>query len=99
MEAKTGAALRRAAPLLGGVSGGRLMMEMGTLLGHGAAAASLALMWRYRILDLVLPQHAAYLKRRRVPRWVGFPTFASRMHCLAGSGAVSILCLKETGTA
>jgi hypothetical protein len=41
-------------------------MELGSLLGYGAAAPSLALMWRLGLLDLLLPQHALHL-RVRVP--------------------------------
>ena len=37
-------------------------MELSSLLGYGAAEASLALMWRLGILDMLLPQHALYLK-------------------------------------
>jgi hypothetical protein len=37
-------------------------MELSSLLGYGAAESSLALMWRLGILDMLLPQHALYLK-------------------------------------
>jgi hypothetical protein len=43
---------------------GRLQMELGALLGYGAAGASLALMWRLGLMDLLLPQHALYLRVR-----------------------------------
>ena len=37
-------------------------MELGSLLGYGASERSLALMWRLGLLDMLLPQHALYLK-------------------------------------
>jgi hypothetical protein len=39
-------------------------MEVGSLLGYGAAERSLALMWRVGMLDMLLPQVALYLKVR-----------------------------------
>lgn len=39
-------------------------MELGSLLGYGAAERSLALMWRLGLLDLLLPRHALYMRVR-----------------------------------
>ena len=41
---------------------GRLQMELGALMGYGAAARSLRLLWQYGALDLLLPHHVPYLR-------------------------------------
>lgn len=45
-------------------SQGRLQMELTSLLGYGACEPSLLLMWRLGLLDMLLPQHALYLRVR-----------------------------------
>ena len=39
-------------------------MELTSLLGYGASERSLLLMWRLGLLDMLLPQHALYLRVR-----------------------------------
>lgn len=39
-------------------------MELTSLLGYGACEPSLLLMWRLGLLDMLLPQHALYLRVR-----------------------------------
>ncbi|KAJ8625669.1 hypothetical protein MRB53_034199 [Persea americana] len=39
----------------------RLMMEMNFMLAYGAAESSLCLLHRFRLLDIMLPVHGAYL--------------------------------------
>ncbi|BDA44328.1 probable poly(A) polymerase I [Coccomyxa sp. Obi] len=46
----------------------RLLMEAQALFSYGAAAASLRLLWRYRLLDVLAPPLAARFTHRRVPR-------------------------------
>jgi tRNA nucleotidyltransferase/poly(A) polymerase len=47
----------------------RLLMEAQAMFGYGSAAASLRLLWRYRLLDQLVPTLAARLKRHRVQRY------------------------------
>lgn len=68
LEGKTAAALAAQAPLVTSLGQGRLSMEVASMFGHGAAAPAAALLWRYRLLDLLLPLHAAHLARHRVAR-------------------------------
>ncbi|EFN52867.1 hypothetical protein CHLNCDRAFT_58740 [Chlorella variabilis] len=68
LEPETAAEMEEAAATIGLLPQGRLQMELGSLLGYGASERSLALMWRLGLLDMLLPQHALYLKRHRVPR-------------------------------
>ena len=60
---------------------GRLQMELSSLLGYGAAEASLALMWRLGILDMLLPQHALYLKVGWEAAAVGGPGAEMALSC------------------
>ncbi len=48
--------------------GGRLLMEAQALFSYGAAAASLRLLWRYRLLDVLAPPLAARFSSRKLPR-------------------------------
>ncbi|XP_024929047.3 uncharacterized protein LOC107417975 isoform X3 [Ziziphus jujuba] len=50
--------------LSGSVSGldrGRLLMEMNYMLAYGSAEASLRLLWKFGLLEILLPIQAAYL--------------------------------------
>ena len=40
---------------------GRLVMELHAMMAYGASAPSVQLLWRLGLLDIILPQHAAYL--------------------------------------
>ncbi|XP_010421177.1 PREDICTED: uncharacterized protein LOC104706666 [Camelina sativa] len=42
---------------------GRILMEMNYMLAYGAAEASLRLLWKFGILEILLPFQAAYLVR------------------------------------
>ncbi|KAI3431678.1 hypothetical protein D9Q98_004724 [Chlorella vulgaris] len=68
LDGDTGEAIEDQVAAIGKLPQGRLQMEVGSLLGYGAAERSLALMWRLGMLDMLLPQVALYLKRHRVPR-------------------------------
>ncbi|XP_050367819.1 uncharacterized protein LOC126786132 [Argentina anserina] len=49
----------------------RIMMEMNYMLSYGAAEQSLGLLWRFNLLRLILPIHAAYLDQqsiRKIPQ-------------------------------
>lgn len=43
-------------------------MELGALFSHGGAAAAAALLWRFRLLDMLLPAHAAHMQRHKSAR-------------------------------
>jgi tRNA nucleotidyltransferase/poly(A) polymerase len=42
---------------------GRILMEMNYMLAYGSAEASLRLLWKFGILEILLPIQAAYLAR------------------------------------
>lgn len=64
VDGPTAEAMEAQAAAIAALPQGRLQMEVGSLLGYGAAGASLALMWRLGLLDLLLPQHALFLSVR-----------------------------------
>lgn len=68
IEEKTGAAMVAQAGEVLALPGGRLLMEAQALFSYGAAAASLRLLWRYRLLDPLMPPLAARFHRQRMPR-------------------------------
>lgn len=47
---------------------GRLLMEMNYMLAYGSAEASLRLLWKFGLLEILLPIQAAYFVRRGVRR-------------------------------
>ncbi|XP_043711263.1 uncharacterized protein LOC122660147 isoform X1 [Telopea speciosissima] len=42
----------------------RLMMELNFMLSYGAAESSFILLWRFKLLGILLPVHAAYLAQQ-----------------------------------
>lgn len=68
IEEKTGQAMVKEAAEVLKLPGGRLLMEAQTMFSYGAAAASLRLLWRYRLLDVLVPPLAERFTRRRLPR-------------------------------
>ena len=46
----------------------RVMMEVNAMMGYGAAAQSFLQMWKYGLLDLLLPFHADYLRARKISK-------------------------------
>ncbi|KAK9164697.1 hypothetical protein Syun_005599 [Stephania yunnanensis] len=46
------------------LSKNRLMMELNYMLSYGAAESSIRLLKRYKVLDILLPVHAAYLNQQ-----------------------------------
>lgn len=50
--------------LVGSLPAGRLQMELAALMGYGAAGRSVRLMWRFGVLDLLLPRHALHFRVR-----------------------------------
>jgi tRNA nucleotidyltransferase/poly(A) polymerase len=69
----TGQAMAAAAPLLEGLSTGRLLMEAHACFGYGAAEASLLALWRHGLLEALCPPLAARLAAARVPRCASLP--------------------------
>lgn len=47
----------------------RLRMEAEALFGYGSAAASLQLLWRHRLLDVLLPRLAERFAKAKLPRY------------------------------
>ncbi|KAH7624985.1 hypothetical protein Ndes2526B_g00360 [Nannochloris sp. 'desiccata'] len=47
---------------------GRLQMELAAMFTHGAALPALQLLWRYGLLDMLLPHHAVMLSKQHIPR-------------------------------
>ncbi|XP_004287737.1 PREDICTED: uncharacterized protein LOC101302293 isoform X2 [Fragaria vesca subsp. vesca] len=47
----------------------RIMMEMNYMLSYGAAEPSLCLLWRFNLLKLLLPIHAAYLDQQSIRKF------------------------------
>ena len=68
LESRTGNALRKCAGAVATIPLGRLRLELNALLAHGAAAPSVLLLWRYGLLDLLLPSVAAHLQGGSFPR-------------------------------
>lgn len=68
LDRDTSAALAAATPLAAGLGQGRLSMEVAALFSHGAAAPAAALLWRYRLLDVLLPLHAEHMTRHKAAR-------------------------------
>ncbi|XP_033513500.1 uncharacterized protein [Nicotiana tomentosiformis] len=59
---------------------GRLLMEMNYMLAYGSAEASLRLLWKFGLLEILLPVQAAYFVRygfRRRDKSLCFPTSIS----------------------
>ena len=48
-------------------------MEVQALLGYGAAADSVRLLWRLQLLDILFPVLADYLTRKKYPRQGFYP--------------------------
>jgi Probable RNA and SrmB- binding site of polymerase A len=46
----------------------RLAMELGALFSHGGASSAAALLWRFQLLDILLPAHAAHMQRHKSAR-------------------------------
>jgi tRNA nucleotidyltransferase/poly(A) polymerase len=47
---------------------GRLQMELAAMFTHGAALPALKLLWKYGLLDILLPHHAVMLSKQQIPR-------------------------------
>lgn len=60
--------MKEFAPLLNLCSQGRLHYEVSSMLGNGNGERSLALLWRFGLLDELMPGVAGLLSRHRVPR-------------------------------
>ena len=46
----------------------RIRLEAEAFFGYGAAAASLQLLWRHKLLDILAPQLAERFRKGKVPR-------------------------------
>ncbi len=78
IEEKTAQAMVAQAGEVLKLPGGRLLMEAQALFSYGAAAASLRLLWRYRLLDVLAPPLAARFTHRRVPRCAGLSALSDK---------------------
>jgi len=47
---------------------GRLQMELAAMFTHGAALPAMKLLWRYGLLDILLPHHAVMFSKQHIPR-------------------------------
>lgn len=65
IDSGTSTGIEETVPLVAGLPQGRLHMELGAMLTHGAARRSVELMWRFGLLDMLLPQHAVLLAVRK----------------------------------
>lgn len=68
IEQQTASAIAAGAALVPSLGQGRLSMELAALFSHGAAAPAAALLWRFRLLDLLMPAHAAHMQRHKAAR-------------------------------
>ncbi len=84
IEEKTGQAMVGKAGEVLKLPGSRLLMEAQALFSYGAAAASLRLLWRYRLLDLLVPPLAERFTRRRLPRCECFSCSGARCGAICG---------------
>ncbi|XP_054809791.1 uncharacterized protein LOC129311486 [Prosopis cineraria] len=60
------AAIQTFSLLVRGLNKGKIMMELNYMLSYGAAEPSLSLLWKFKLLDFLLPLHAAYLDRQAI---------------------------------
>ncbi|KAE9606594.1 hypothetical protein Lal_00025749 [Lupinus albus] len=61
LSRETEAALRACSSLVKSLDKNKLMIELNYMLSYGAAEPSLRLLWKFKLLDFLLPLHAAYL--------------------------------------
>ncbi|GBG64215.1 hypothetical protein CBR_g40915 [Chara braunii] len=52
------------------------MLELNTLMAYGSAEPSVRLLWRYRLLEMLLPFHASYFSRLNFKRQARRSNFA-----------------------
>eukprot|EP00210_Caulerpa_lentillifera_P001475 g1415.t1 len=64
----TGQAMKDHAKLLLTLPQARAQLELNNILAFGSSSLAFKLMWKYEILDWVLPKHAHYLQMRGCPR-------------------------------
>ena len=64
IEESTAASMEELAPSTANLPQGRLQMELAAMMVHGASRRSVELMWRFGILEILLPQHAVILAVR-----------------------------------
>ena len=68
IEKTTAQAMTASRALLCTLPHGRLHMELSAMMSHGAARPSVLLLWRFGILDMMLPQLAVLCSKETVPR-------------------------------
>ncbi|OIV94882.1 hypothetical protein TanjilG_22079 [Lupinus angustifolius] len=61
LSRETEVALRTCSSLVKNMNKNKLMIELNYMLSYGAAGPSLRLLWKFKLLDFLLPLHAAYL--------------------------------------
>ena len=62
----------------------RLRLEAEAIFGYGSAAASMRLLWRYKLLDVLLPHLAQRFAKAKLPR-------CASMLITCGDWSVSLL--------
>lgn len=68
IEGATASAIQGAAPAVSLLNQARLQMEMASMLTRGCAASTFKMLWRYRLLDILLPLHAAHMVKHKAAR-------------------------------
>ncbi|KAA8532059.1 hypothetical protein F0562_006799 [Nyssa sinensis] len=61
---ETETAIRKLSPSIMQLAKCRIMLELNYMLSYGAAGPSLCLLWRYNLLDILLPFQAAFLSQQ-----------------------------------
>ncbi|KAL6959837.1 hypothetical protein U1Q18_039988 [Sarracenia purpurea var. burkii] len=61
---ETEIAIRKLSLSITSLAKSRIMLELNYMLSYGAAEPSLCLLWRFNLLDILLPFHAAYLTQQ-----------------------------------
>lgn len=61
LSKETEVAIRRLIPSIASLPKARIMMEMNYMLSYGASGPSIYLLEKYKLLEMLLPLHAAYL--------------------------------------
>ena len=68
IEQETSEAMSALAVTTAKLPQGRLQMELVAMFTHGAALESMKLLWKYGLLDMLLPHHAVMLSKQGISR-------------------------------
>ncbi|CAL0331963.1 unnamed protein product [Lupinus luteus] len=78
---ETEAALRTCSSLVKSLDKNKLMIELNYMLSYGAAEPSLRLLWKFKLLDFLLPLHAAYLDEQANKEVAQAPNMLMKLFC------------------